>query len=102
MGALADWSNFFVAEVGAAAALTGLVMVAVSINLAQVLAVPTLPGRAAETLFLLMGVFAPFILMVVLMWRNSARKRELALDKAGKAQGAAAPPHQPQQPPPQA
>ena len=27
-------------------------------------------------LFLLMGVFAPFILMVVLMWRNSLRKRE--------------------------
>jgi len=26
-------------------------------------------------LFLLIGIFAPFILMVVLMWRNSARKR---------------------------
>jgi hypothetical protein len=32
-------------------------------------------------LFLLMGIFAPFILMVVLMWRNSARKRNLAQDK---------------------
>ncbi len=29
-------------------------------------------------LFLLIGIFAPFILMVVLMWRNSARKRDLA------------------------
>ena len=27
-------------------------------------------------LFLLIGIFAPFILMVVLMWRNSLRKRE--------------------------
>ena len=27
-------------------------------------------------LFLLMGVFAPFVLMVVLMWRNSLRKRQ--------------------------
>ncbi|SPE29659.1 conserved exported hypothetical protein [Burkholderiales bacterium] len=27
-------------------------------------------------LFLLMGIFAPFVLMVVLMWRNSLRKRE--------------------------
>lgn len=27
-------------------------------------------------LFLLMGIFAPFILMVVLMWRNSLRKRD--------------------------
>jgi hypothetical protein len=26
-------------------------------------------------LFLMIGVFAPFILMVVLMWRNSLRKR---------------------------
>lgn len=37
-------------------------------------------------LFLLMGVFAPFVLMVVLMWRNSIRKREIS-----KAQQAAAP-----------
>jgi len=29
-------------------------------------------------LFLLMGVFAPFILMVVLMWRHSLRKRDRA------------------------
>jgi hypothetical protein len=29
-------------------------------------------------LFLLMGIFAPFVLMVVLMWRNATRKRELA------------------------
>ena len=29
-------------------------------------------------LFLMMGIFAPFILMVVLMWRNSSRKREQA------------------------
>ena len=52
-------------------------------------------------LFLLMGVFAPFILMVVLMWRNSARKRDLARDQANKAQGAtlAAAPLQSTQPP---
>jgi type III secretory pathway component EscV len=54
--ALAPWSNFFVAELGAAAALTGLVIVAVSINLARILSYPMLPGRAAETLALLMGV----------------------------------------------
>ncbi len=29
-------------------------------------------------LFLLMGVFAPFVLMVVLMWRHSGRKRSTA------------------------
>lgn len=50
-------------------------------------------------LFLLMGIFAPFILMVVLMWRNSSRKRELARDvAAGKVRGATTPPSSPQPP----
>jgi hypothetical protein len=56
MGALAaGWANFFVAEVGAAAALAGLVIVAVSINLQRILSFPQLPGRAAEMLIMLVG-----------------------------------------------
>ncbi len=46
--ATAGWETFFVAEVGAAAALTGLLFVAVSINLTKVLAFPQLPGRAGS------------------------------------------------------
>ena len=51
----AAWANFFVAEVGAAAALSGLVIVAISINLQRILSFPHLPGRAAEMLIMLVG-----------------------------------------------
>ena len=44
-----------VAEVGAAAALSGLVIVAISINLQRILSFPQLPGRAAEMLIMLVG-----------------------------------------------
>jgi hypothetical protein len=50
------WSNFFVAELGAAAALTGLLFVAVSINLARILQFSHLPARAAEALLGLLSV----------------------------------------------
>jgi hypothetical protein len=50
------WSNFLVAELGAAAALTGLLFVAVSINLARILAYSHLPARAAESLLTLVSV----------------------------------------------
>jgi hypothetical protein len=62
---IADWANFFVAEVGASAALTGLVVVATSINLSRILSFPQLPARAAESLMMLTGalVLASFGLM---------------------------------------
>jgi modulator of FtsH protease len=53
-----DWANFFVAEVGASAALTGLLVVAISINLSRILAIAQLPGRAAEALIVLVGALA--------------------------------------------
>jgi hypothetical protein len=44
------WHEFFSAEVGAAAALAGLLIVAASINLAKILEHPILPPRVAQTL----------------------------------------------------
>jgi modulator of FtsH protease len=45
--------EFFVAEVGAAAALAGLLVVAMSINIEKIMAMPTLPPRAAQTLIII-------------------------------------------------
>jgi hypothetical protein len=50
------WINFFVAEVGASAALVGLLFVAVSINLTKIIQHPSLPGRAFEALTVLVVV----------------------------------------------
>ena len=49
------WHDFFIGTIGAAAALTGLLFVAISINLDQVLKYPGLPGRAAGTLGMLVS-----------------------------------------------
>jgi hypothetical protein len=51
-----DWGNFFVAEVSAAAALAGLLFVAVSINLGRILEFAQLPARAAEALVTMLSV----------------------------------------------
>jgi hypothetical protein len=50
------WSSYLSVQAESAATLTGLVFVAVSINLSRILTVPGLPGRAAESLLQLFGV----------------------------------------------
>jgi hypothetical protein len=47
---IGGWQNFFAAEVGAAAALTGLIFVAISINLNRIIGHPALPGQAGDAL----------------------------------------------------
>jgi hypothetical protein len=60
------WESFCIALVGAAAALTGLLFVAVSINLDSILKSPNfLPPRAAETLAALLVVLTSCALTLV-------------------------------------
>ena len=45
-----QWDYFFQAQVGASAALVGLIFVSISISLTRILAAPPLPGRALHAL----------------------------------------------------
>jgi hypothetical protein len=50
-----EWTDLFVASAGASAALTGLLFVAVSLNIKDILENTILPGRALQTLLLLLS-----------------------------------------------
>jgi hypothetical protein len=68
---LSEWQTFFSVQAETAATLTGLVFVAVSINLARILTSPGLPGRAAETIAQFLQVF--FISTAVLIPGQESR-----------------------------
>jgi hypothetical protein len=60
-----DWSTFFAAELAALAALTGFVVVAISINLSRILAYPALPRRAGEALIGPVGAITATSLILI-------------------------------------
>lgn len=60
-----EWHDFCVAAGGAAAALLGLVFVALSINLSRILAFQELPRRAAETIIVLAAALIAALLMLI-------------------------------------
>jgi hypothetical protein len=54
---IAEWTTYLAVQAGAAATLTGLVFVAVSLNLKKVVTFPGLSSRAGESLLQLLDVF---------------------------------------------
>ncbi|HEY7432782.1 MAG TPA: hypothetical protein VH641_18825 [Streptosporangiaceae bacterium] len=73
------WHDLFVAVAGSAAALTGLIFVAVSINLRQILDNRVLPVRAAETLTILVGILLLSVFMLVPGQSNAVLGTEIAV-----------------------
>jgi len=51
----AEWHGFFAPQVGATAALTGLLFVALSVNIARIMQFPWLPSRAGLTIVVLVA-----------------------------------------------
>ena len=60
-----EWANFFTAELAALAALTGFVIVAISINLARILSYPHLPTRAGEAIIAPVGAITATSLVLI-------------------------------------
>ncbi len=60
-----DWATFFSVELAALAALTGFVVVAISINLARILSYPHLPSRAGEALIGPVGAITATSLVLI-------------------------------------
>ncbi len=56
---VSEWTNFFLGELGAAAALAGLLFVSVSMNQARILALGRMADRGLEALIML------FLVLVV-------------------------------------
>jgi hypothetical protein len=60
-----EWNDFYVAAAGAAAALTGLIFVGISINLKDILEIPILTIKASVSLILLVSILIFSLLLLM-------------------------------------
>lgn len=60
-----DWAGFYTAQIGAAAALAGLLFVGLSLNLTKILAYPALPNRALLALGILLAILVISSLVLI-------------------------------------
>lgn len=79
---IAAWEGFAVALAGAAAVLTGLLFVAVSLNMERILRIRTLPGRAGESLILLLGALVECSYLLIPTQSDTALGIELIITAA--------------------
>ncbi len=80
---LGQWGLAFTATAGAAAALTGLLFVALSINLKQIVANPGLVARAIEVLVVLTAALILSTLLLMPGQLNSAAGIEIIITAIG-------------------
>jgi hypothetical protein len=62
---MASWESFFAAQLGASAALTGLLFVGVSFNMNKIVGIPTLPDMALRAFVLLVGILLASTVLLV-------------------------------------
>lgn len=60
-----SWDNFLVAQVGASAALLGLLFVGVSLNLTKILSISYLPDRSLAAMVLLFAILLVSSLLLI-------------------------------------
>jgi modulator of FtsH protease len=80
---LQAWNEFALAQAGAAAVLTGLVFVAVSMNVSAILSHRELPGRAGEGVIIFVSVLCQSAVLLVPHQSERAIGAELLLLAGG-------------------
>ena len=80
---IGDWESFALAQVGASAALLGLVFVGISINLRDIVGSGSLVHRAAEAVILLGSVLVTSTVVLIPGQRRDVLSAELILVACG-------------------